>query len=209
MGNPDPALSSKDIRQTFQIMGHSDEATVALIGAHALGKGHAACPKGPGPSPMEAYNATPPGIPWPGLCGTGKAQDTFTAGFEGPWTDNPTTWDNQYFQDMVDHEWEKHHGPGGHWQWRIKGSNSQKMRMTSDLALMEDEKYREYVKKFANDMDAFNEAFNSAWFDLTTRYGGGTWSKSAKCDQGELPHDILQKMAMLDNDMDFTSAVIV
>merc|ERR1712217_607372 len=38
---------------------------------------------------------------------------------------------------------------------------------------------------FANDMDAFNTAFSTAWFDLTTRYGSGTWSDNAKCDDGK------------------------
>lgn len=184
MGVPDPVLSVKDVRQTFDIMGHSDRNTVALIGGgHTVGKGHGACPKGPGLSPEEAYEMDVP--PYQGECGSGKGEDTVTAGFEGPWTSDPLKWDNQFFQDMVNHEWEKHVGPGGHWQWRIKGSESNLMRLTSDVSLMYDEKYKAYVEQFANDMDAFNNAFEEAWFDLTTN--GGTWSQSAKCDSGDFP----------------------
>merc|ERR1711862_469836 len=117
--------------------------------------------------------------------GSGKGEDTVTAGFEGQWTDYPLNWDNQFYQDLLNYEWEKHVGPGGHWQWRIKGSESKLMRLTSDVSLLYDEKYKAYVEQFANDMDAFNEAFEEAWFDLTTN--GGTWSQSAKCDSGDIP----------------------
>ncbi len=48
-----------------------------------------ACPGGPGPSPAQQ-----PDDPWPGTCGEGAARgrgpNTFTSGFEGPWTTTPT-----------------------------------------------------------------------------------------------------------------------
>ena len=67
---------------------------MALIGGgHAFGKTHGACPDGAGEPPN-----VDPGNPWPGLCGTGKGKDAFTSGFEGPWTTEPTTWDNKYYQ---------------------------------------------------------------------------------------------------------------
>merc|ERR1711862_610172 len=61
------------------------------------------------------------------------------------------------------------------------------MRLTSDISLLHDDKYKAYVQLFAKDMGAFNKAFEEAWFDLTTTYGSGTWSKNAKCDDGYLP----------------------
>jgi len=199
--NPDPVLSALDVRQTFSTMGHTDRGTVALIGAHALGKTHGACPKGEGLPPSEAYKQTPLGTPWVGECGTGKGADTVTAGFEGPWTTNPLRWDNEFFKWLVTKDWEKHVGPGGHWQWRIKGGDaSNVMRLTSDLSLMHDDEYRKIVEEFADDMDAFNVAFDEAWFDLTVRYGAGTWSKSAKCDAGELPEFIQSQSIMLTSD---------
>merc|ERR1712232_1320320 len=96
-------------------------------------------------------------MPWQGECGTGKGADTCTAGFEGQWTSEPTKWDNEYFQNLLNKEWEKHKGPGGHWQWRIKDSDSKLMRLTSDIALLHDKEYKEWVKKFADDKDLFNE----------------------------------------------------
>merc|ERR1711907_469803 len=107
---------------------------------------------------MDAYD------PWKGGCGTGMGNDTFTSGFEGPWTTNPTQWDNEFFKVLVDSDWEKHVGPGGHWQWRTADRSSpyaDVMRLTSDVALMHD------------------AAFAQAWNQLTT--AGAVFSKAKKC----------------------------
>lgn len=201
---PDPKLSVVDIRDSFGRMGHDDRATVALIGGgHAFGKTHGACPKGAGPAPKQAYNMTTPSIPWPGLCGTGKGNDTFTAGFEGPWTTKPLQWDNEYFKLLLEQVWEKHIGPGGHWQWRIKGAAGPLkglMRLTSDVALLHDPVYLDIVKEFASNMTAFDEAFDDAWFKLTTTFGA-RWSPAAKCDAGEFPTEIGSVGAMLSSDV--------
>jgi catalase (peroxidase I) len=200
--NPDPALRAKDIRDTDGRMGHTDRATVALIGGgHAFGKTHGACPKGPGMPPKVAYNMTPIGIPWAGNCGTGKGRDTFTSGFEGPWTTKPLKWDNEFFKALLEHKWEKHIGPGGHWQWRIKnakGPFARVMRLTSDMGLLYDHKYLHIVKEFARDLHAFDEAFDDAWFKLTTR--GSKWSHNAKCDKGDFPLNIMPSSLMLSTD---------
>mmetsp|Transcript_33662 Transcript_33662/g.60699 ORF Transcript_33662/g.60699 Transcript_33662/m.60699 type:complete len:127 (+) Transcript_33662:447-827(+) len=80
------------------------------------------------------------------------------------------------------------------------------MRLTADLSLLHDPSYLEYVKQFANDMDAFNAAFDDAWFDLTTRYGSGTWSKAAKCDNGPFPEALKAQTAyMVNSDMDLAA----
>merc|ERR1712032_815487 len=203
--NPDPSLSAKDVRDSFERMGHTDRATVALIGGgHAFGKTHGACPDGPGLSPLQAYNQTPPQFPWMGNCASGRGEHAFTSGFEGPWTTNPTQWDNEFFKLLLDKEWEKHIGPGGHWQWRIKDADeslSGLMRLTSDVALLHDDKYLEIVKEFAANITAFDEAFDEAWTTLTVTNGGGTWSKNARCDHGNLPVDTRPVRVMLDSDV--------
>merc|ERR1719384_1676365 len=64
---------------------------------------------------------------------------TFTSGFDGPWTTTPTKWSNEFFQVLQDYEWEKIKGPGGHFQWKIKGDAGKYagvMRLTSDIALL-------------------------------------------------------------------------
>jgi len=83
MGVPDPQGAAETIRDVFGRMGWTERQQVALIGGgHAFGKTHGACPAGAGPAPIDD-----PLNPWPGLCGTGKGNDTFTSGFEGPWSD--------------------------------------------------------------------------------------------------------------------------
>eukprot|EP00927_Polykrikos_kofoidii_P020893 TRINITY_DN19971_c0_g1_i1.p1 TRINITY_DN19971_c0_g1~~TRINITY_DN19971_c0_g1_i1.p1 ORF type:complete len:459 (-),score=58.50 TRINITY_DN19971_c0_g1_i1:159-1469(-) len=181
--NPDPAKSAADIRDTFSRMKFSDRETVALIGGgHAFGKAHGACPAGSGPSPKE--NVT---HPWPGLCGTGKGSDTWTSGIEGAWTTQPTKWDNEYFVNLRRYKWEKHIGQGGKWQWKpvdAAGLDAHVMRLTTDMALMFDEKYASIAKEFEVHPDVFDKEFDGAWFKLTTH--GGSWSKERKCLSGTM-----------------------
>jgi catalase (peroxidase I) len=205
---PDPSLSAKDVRDSFSRMDHDDRATVALIGGgHAFGKTHGACPKGPGLRPSEAFAQGHP-TAWQGECGDGdmkgKGNNTFTSGFEGPWTTQPTKWDNEFFNKLLDREWEKFMGPGGHWQWRIKNATEAEsglMRLTSDIALIHDDAYLQIVKEFASDMNAFDEAFDKAWFKLT--HSGGRWSPEAKCDAGAVPSWVVEQeyAKMLDTDI--------
>ncbi len=115
MGQPDPVKSSDNVRDTFGRMSMNDEETVALIGGgHAFGKAHGACPLGPGNKPKDDEEH-----PWEGKCGDGKGANTVTSGIEGPWTTDPTKFDNEYFHNLLNYKWEAHIGPGGKNQWKI------------------------------------------------------------------------------------------
>ena len=76
------------------------------------GKFHGACSTGAGADPIDA-----PEAPWLGACGNprsstyGRAENTFTSGFEGQWTEEPTVWDNSYFQDLLKYDWEIEYSP--------------------------------------------------------------------------------------------------
>jgi len=193
-GVPDRAGSVADIRRTFGTMGHSDRATVALVGGgHTIGKAHGACEAGAGQSPNEAFATEADGVIWQGECGTGamkgKGENTVTSGFEGAWTTNPFTWDNEFFVESLasaGNQWTVHKGPGGKHQWKPAGNPDKNIfRLTADLALLEDDSYRTIVEEFAANETAFNVAFDEAWFKLTTN--GGGWSAQAKCDDGSTP----------------------
>ncbi|KNC79916.1 hypothetical protein SARC_07707 [Sphaeroforma arctica JP610] len=153
MGIPDSVGSAADIRSSFGRMGMNDRETVALIGGgHAFGKAHGACKSPPcGSGAME-----------------GKGPNTFTSGFEGAWTNNPTKWDNAYFNNLVTYNWTKVDGPGGHVQWEAEELPGL-MMLTSDIALINDEYYLPLVMEFATDQDALDKAFSDAWYKLTSR----------------------------------------
>lgn len=48
-----------------------------------------------------------------GVTGRGTGLNTFTAGFEGPWTETPTTWDQDYFINLLKYDWRIVESPSG------------------------------------------------------------------------------------------------
>lgn len=148
MANPDPVASSSDVRSSFGRMGMNDTETVALVGGgHAFGKCHGACLKPP--------------------CGDGKGINTYTSGFEGSWSTQPTTWTNEYFQNLFNYNWSKVDGPGGHVQWAPEdGPNI--IMLTADLALINDGSYRNTAELFSQDISELEKQFMHAWYKLTT-----------------------------------------
>jgi len=179
-GVPDPVPTAARIREVFSRMDFNDTETVALIGGgHAFGKCHGACTTGAGlPPNKQPYN------PWPGTCGTGdnkgKGAYTFTSGFEGQWTSRPLTWTNEFFTFLLNGNYTKIQGDGGKYQWRNAANGF--LMLTSDLALINDVKYKKIVETFANDITALEDAFGKAWEKLTTQ--GGTWATGKKCLDG-------------------------
>jgi catalase-peroxidase len=182
-GKPDPLASAHDIRETFGRMAMNDEETFALVaGGHTFGKGHGAHDpsKFVGPEP-EGAPIEQQGFGWKNSAGKGNAEDTISSGLEGAWTSKPTTWDNEYLENLYGYDWELQKGPGGGWQWyatkvepnipdaHIPGKKHLPMMFTSDLALKFDPVYAEIGKRFLDQPDLFADAFARAWFKLTHR----------------------------------------
>ena len=188
-GKPDPLGSAHDIRETFGRMAMNDEETVALVaGGHTFGKAHGAGDDSlvgvePEGAPIEAQSQG-----WLSTHKSGKGDDTITSGLEGAWTPNPIQWDHDYFDVLLNYEWELTSSPAGAHQWRpTDASNAKKapmahdpsktqdlMMSTADIALKMDPKYLEISKKFHKDPAAFEDAFARAWFKLTHRDMGPT-----------------------------------
>ncbi len=184
-GNPDPAASARDIRETFARMAMNDEETVALIaGGHTFGKTHGAAPPpgNVGPEP-EGANLEEQGLGWKNSFGRGNGADTIGGGLEGAWTTNPIKWDNNYFENLFKYEWEKTKSPAGAVQWTPKNPEAQgtvpdahdpskrhaPMMATTDLALITDPAYKAISKRFYENPDQFADAFARAWFKLLHR----------------------------------------
>jgi catalase-peroxidase len=181
MGKTDVAGTAATVREVFGRMGWAGRELVALIGGgHTFGKAHGA---------SKQSNGVPPNVcpfaSWDGPTGT----DAITSGFEGPWTDNPVKWGNDYFKYLVEFEWEAHTGPGGNVQWKIivnetnaadipraptanpKETDKKQdvMMLTTDIAMKFDPEYSQYIHEFATNETAFREAFADAWYKLVTR----------------------------------------
>ncbi len=183
-GEPDPLKSAVDIRDTFGRMAMNDYETVALIaGGHTFGKGHGAGPgKEVGPEP-EAANIEAMGFGWDNSHGTGKGDDTTTAGFEGAWTANPIQWDMGYFDALLGYEWQKTTSATGNIQWTpTVDSNAAQapaahdpskkqplMMTTADMALKLDPAFAKISENFHKNPDKFADAYARAWFKLTHR----------------------------------------
>ena len=181
-GNPDPAASAHDIRETFGRMAMNDEETVALIaGGHTFGKTHGAGDASHvGPEP-EGASIEEQGFGWTSSYGSGKGPDAITAGPEVTWTTTPTKWGVNYLENLFAYDWELTTSPAGAKQWIAKDSeaiipdayDSSKMRkptmLTTDIALRVDPSYEKISRNFLENPDQFADAFARAWFKLTHR----------------------------------------
>ncbi|NRA94394.1 MAG: catalase/peroxidase HPI [Psychroserpens sp.] len=183
-GEPDPLKSAHDIKITFGRMAMNDEETVALVaGGHTFGKAHGAADADkyvgvePHGAPIEQMS-----LGWKNAYKSGVLQDAITSGIEGAWTPNPTRWDADYFDVLLNYDWELTKSPAGAHQWTptaesnarmaptADGSGKQALMMTTaDMALKMDPAYREISERFHRDHKAFEDAFARAWFKLTHR----------------------------------------
>ena len=183
-GNPDPALSAQDVRETFKRMAMNDEETVALTaGGHTFGKAHGAGDAAlvgaePEGAPMEQM-----GLGWKNKHASGLGVDTITSGIEGPWTTNPIQWDMGYLELLFKYEWECKKSPAGAWQWhpidcavedmvpQVDRSDEKVLPMmtTADMSLKADPHYKAICERFLVNPEEFGETFARAWFKLLHR----------------------------------------
>ena len=222
-GNPDPLASARDIRETFSRMAMNDEETVALIaGGHTFGKCHGAGdPELVGTEP-EGCPVEAQGFGWKNANGIGKAGDAITSGLEGAWTNEPTKWDNGYFDNLFNYDYELTKSPAGAHQWTPKNPEAQgtvpdahdpskrhaPMMLTSDLALKMDPIYAPIAKRFHENPDQLADAFAKAWYKLLHRDMGpvsrflGPWVPEPQLWQDPVPavdHELIgeQEIAAL------------
>jgi catalase-peroxidase len=210
-GNPDPARAGKFIRQTFARMAMNDEETLALIvGGHTVGKAHGAAPATQyvGPEP-EATGLEEQGLGWKNKFGSGKGADTITSGLEGPWTTEPTKWDNGFLDNLHSYDYELTTSPAGAKQFAPKPNaagvvptapdahNTAKrqttMMLTTDLALKVDPIYAPIAKRFHEHPEQLADAFGKAWYKLLHRDMGpvsrylGPWVPPPQIWQDPIP----------------------
>ncbi len=184
-GKPDPIAAGKDIRETFKRMAMNDEETVALIaGGHTFGKTHGAAIPADyvGPEP-EGADIQDQGLGWKNKFGKGFGADTIGSGLEVTWTQTPTKWSNNFFDNLFKYDWELTKSPAGAHQWTPKNGAGNgtvpdahdpskrhaPSMLTTDLALRFDPAYEKISRRFYEHPDQLADAFARAWFKLTHR----------------------------------------
>ena len=183
-GVPDPLGSARDIRETFARMAMNDEETVALTaGGHTFGKSHGAGAEAHVGVEPEGGDIENQGLGWLSSFGSGKGVHAITSGIEGAWTNNPTKWDNGYFENLFGYEWELTKSPAGAHQWKPVGSSGDgtvpdahdptqrhaPMMTTADMAMRMDPAYEKISRRFMANPGELADAFARAWFKLTHR----------------------------------------
>ena len=183
-GKPDPIAAARDIRETFRRMAMNDEETVALIaGGHTFGKTHGAGDAANVGAEPEAASIEEQGLGWKSKFRSGKGGDAITSGLEVIWTETPTKWSNNFFENLFGYEWELTKSPAGAHQWAPKnGAGAGKIpdahdtfnrraptMLTTDLSLRQDPAYEKISRRFLQHPDQFADAFARAWFKLTHR----------------------------------------
>ncbi|MBL9065648.1 MAG: catalase/peroxidase HPI [Sphingopyxis sp.] len=184
-GNPDPLLSARDMKETFERMAMNHEETVALTaGGHTFGKAH-------GNGDASLLGAAPAGgdlaaqgFGWVSSHESGGiGEHSVTSGIEGSWVNTPTEWSENYFRLLLDYDYELVHSPAGAQQWQPINQKPEDMApaawdpnvkvptmmTTADMALKMDPEFRVISEKFRNDHEAFKDAFARAWFKLCHR----------------------------------------
>jgi cytochrome c peroxidase len=89
---------------------------------------------------------------------------TDRSGFEGPWTFSPTSFTNEFYKLLLSEKWQwrKWNGPK---QLEDKQTKSL-MMLPADYALVTDKKFKEVVKKYAEDEHVFFKDFSAAFSRL-------------------------------------------
>ena len=150
---------------------------------------HGACPEGPGPGPIES-----PSAPHPGLCevfpdeARGTGNNTFTSGFEGAWTTQPTKWTNLYFRSLLAFDWRLGESPAGNPQFHPFHMETGEpgpdiIMLVADVAFISDPEYKKLVEEYAADITALERDFEAVWYRLTTQDMG----PASRCTGPDVP----------------------
>jgi len=85
------------------------------------------------------------------------------SGFDGPWTTNPTKFDNEYFRNLCEIEWTVREWDGPK---QYTDPSGELMMLPTDMALVEDKQFLKIVKLYAINEKQFFDDFAAAFGKL-------------------------------------------
>lgn len=90
------------------------------------------------------------------------------SGFDGAWVNNPTRFSNQYFKLLSTLAWKKKILPNGIMQFvnYDEDSETELMMLPTDMALLSDPSFAQWVKKYADDKELFFRDFSKVFAKL-------------------------------------------
>eukprot|EP00824_Muranothrix_gubernata_P002992 TRINITY_DN13675_c0_g1_i1.p1 TRINITY_DN13675_c0_g1~~TRINITY_DN13675_c0_g1_i1.p1 ORF type:complete len:366 (+),score=76.71 TRINITY_DN13675_c0_g1_i1:73-1098(+) len=89
---------------------------------------------------------------------------TNRSGYEGPWTHAPTTFSNEFFEELLHNKWTERK-----WKGPVQFENApskELVMLPTDMALLHDKEFRKWVEAFANDEKLFFKEFAAAFAKL-------------------------------------------
>lgn len=92
----------------------------------------------------------------------GRCHST-ASGYDGPWTPLPTTFNNLYFTLLNQVNWTKREWKG---PFQYEDDGKKLMMLPTDIALINDKKFKKYVDVYAKDQAKFFADFSKAFNKL-------------------------------------------
>lgn len=86
------------------------------------------------------------------------------SGFKGPWTFSPTTFSNLYYKELMERHWVIK--PGSNPMQYMDAESGELMMLPTDVALMNDSRFQEHVRRYADSEDDFFAEFAVAFQKL-------------------------------------------
>jgi len=90
---------------------------------------------------------------------------TDRSGYWGPWTRAPTTVSNEYYRELLENKWTiktTHKGKPWTGPMQYEDPTGDLMMLPSDIVLIEDRDFRQFVELYAKDSDVFMKDFGAA-----------------------------------------------
>jgi cytochrome c peroxidase len=86
------------------------------------------------------------------------------SGFEGPWTNSPTTFSNSFFVELLGRKWVEKNWKGP--KQFVDKESGELMMLPADMAFLCDKEFKKHVEIYGKDEKKFFEDFAAAWKKL-------------------------------------------